>query len=188
MRVISSSESIRVPTNVKVTVHSRVVTVKGKRGTLKRSFRHLALDIKASNRKVTVTKYFGVRKELAAVRTVCSHIENMIKGVQYGFQYKMQTLHAHFPINLLVPGEGKVVQIKNFLGERTTRVIPMAPGVKAVGGGGAGDSLLIQGNDLESVSKSAALIQQSCAARHKDIRKFLDGVYVSQRGTIEEMK
>jgi ribosomal protein L6P/L9E len=28
-----------------------------------------------------VEKWFGTKKELAAVRTVCSHIENMIKGV-----------------------------------------------------------------------------------------------------------
>ncbi|VDO03598.1 unnamed protein product [Rodentolepis nana] len=187
MKVIASSESIKVPTNVKVTVNSRVVTVKGKRGTLRRNFRHLAVDIKATNRKVTVTKYFGVRKELAAVRTVCSHIENMIKGVQFGFQYKMQTLHAHFPINIIVPEGGNVVHIKNFLGEKTTRTIPMAPGVKAITESSGSDALLIQGNDLESVSKCAALIQQSCAARHKDIRKFLDGVYVSARGTVEEM-
>lgn len=153
MKVIASSVNIKVPTKVKVTVKSRVVTVTGKRGTLRRSFRHLALDIKATNRKVTVTKYFGVRKELAAVRTVCSHIENMIKGVQYGYQFKMQTLHAHFPINVVVPPEGKSVQIRNFLGEKLVRTIPMAPGVKAIGSGGAGDSLLIQGNDLESVSK-----------------------------------
>lgn len=39
-----------------------------------------------------------------------------------------------------------------------------------------------QGNDLENVSGSAALISQSCRVRNKDIRKFLDGVYVSSRG------
>ena len=28
-----------------------------------------------------VEKWFGTRKELAAVRTVCSHVQNMMKGV-----------------------------------------------------------------------------------------------------------
>ena len=153
MKIIASSESIKVPNSVKVAVRSRVVTVKGKRGVLKRSFRHLAVDIKASKRKITVTKYFGVRKEIAAVRTVLSHIENMIKGVQFGFEYKMQTLHAHFPINVIVPTEGDKVSIKNFLGERTTRTINMIPGVKAIGGGGASDAVSLQGNDIEAVSK-----------------------------------
>ena len=30
---------------------------------------------------VTVNKWFGNRKEVAAVRTVCSHISNMVTGV-----------------------------------------------------------------------------------------------------------
>lgn len=164
MKVIKTTESIKVPSGVKVSVRSRIVTVKGKRGSLKRDFKHLALDIKATNRAVHVTKYFGIRKELAAVRTVCSHIENMIKGVQYGYEYKLQTLHAHFPINVIVPGDGTKVAIKNFLGEKTTRNIPMAPGVKAIGGGGGSDTLLIQGNDIEAVSKCGMLYSDFCNA------------------------
>ena len=41
-----------------------------------------------------------------------------------------------------------------------------------------------QGNDVEKVSLSAALIQQITKVRNKDIRKFLDGVYVSEKLTI----
>lgn len=32
-------------------------------------------------RLLQVEKWFGTKKEIAAVRTVCSHIENMLKGV-----------------------------------------------------------------------------------------------------------
>ena len=32
----------------------------------------------------------------------------------------------------------------------------------------------------------AAKIQQSTTVKNKDIRKFLDGVYVSERGTLEK--
>ena len=46
------------------------------------------------------------------------------------------------------------------------------------------DQLLIEGNSIENVSRSCALIHQSCLCRKKDIRKFLDGVYVSAKGTI----
>jgi len=31
---------------------------------------------------------------------------------------------------------------------------------------------------------SAALIQQSTSVKDKDIRKFLDGIYVSEKGTV----
>ena len=46
------------------------------------------------------------------------------------------------------------------------------------------DELVLAGNDVEYVSESAALIQQSCAVTNKDIRKFLDGIYVSERTTV----
>ncbi len=63
-------------------VKARKVTMKGPRGVLRRAFRHMAVDIhKTKKDEIIVEKWFGISRELAAVRTVCSHIENMIKGV-----------------------------------------------------------------------------------------------------------
>ena len=33
---------------------------------------------------------------------------------------------------------------------------------------------------------SAALIQQATTVKNKDIRKFLDGIYVSEKGTVQQ--
>ena len=56
--------------------------VKGPRGVLRRDFRHLQVDISTPTKNtILVEKWFGIKRELAAVRTVCSHIENMFKGV-----------------------------------------------------------------------------------------------------------
>ena len=82
MKEINTNQSVTVPSDVDVSVKSRVVTVKGPRGTLIKSFKHLALDTSMPTKKtVRVEKWFGKKKELAAVRTVCSHITNLIKGV-----------------------------------------------------------------------------------------------------------
>ena len=48
------------------------------------------------------------------------------------------------------------------------------------------DELILEGNDIDNVSQSAASIQGICRVRNKDIRKFLDGLYVSERGNIVE--
>ncbi|XP_071929161.1 large ribosomal subunit protein uL6-like [Coffea arabica] len=48
------------------------------------------------------------------------------------------------------------------------------------------DELVLDGNDIEVVSRSAALINQKCHVKNKDIRKFLDGIYVSEKGQIAE--
>ncbi|CDP06482.1 unnamed protein product [Coffea canephora] len=46
-------------------------------------------------------------------------------------------------------------------------------------------SSIDQGKDY-LVSRSAALINQKCHVKNKDIRKFLDGIYVSEKGRIAE--
>ena len=69
---------------VTVSVKKRVVTVKGPRGSLSKSFRHIQCELTMlSKKKIRVDLWFANRKQLACLRTVCSHIENLIKGVTY---------------------------------------------------------------------------------------------------------
>merc|ERR1712048_959427 len=185
MKVINTNQSVTVPDDVDVSVKSRVVTVKGERGTLVKSFKHLAVDISMPDKKtVRVEKWFGKKKELAAVRTVCSHITNLMNGVTKGYKYKMRAVYAHFPINCAISEGGTLFEVRNFLGEKYTRRVRMHDGVKCENSKDQKDELILTGNSVEAVSQSAALIQQSTTVKNKDIRKFLDGVYVSEKGHV----
>lgn len=167
-------------------VKSRNVVVKGPRGTLTRSFKHARIDIKKINKKtIKLEKWFGTKKEVAAVRTIGTHIKNLIKGVVKGYKYKMRFVYAHFPINTVITEKGKQVEIRNFLGERLIRRVNMYPGVTCAQSK-VKDEIIVEGNDLELVSRSAALIQQATLVKDKDIRKFLDGIYVSERLTADQ--
>ena len=65
-----------------VEVKSRVVKVTGPRGTLERDFKHVAVELQKINKKsLKISVWFGARKHLACIRTVITHIQNMIKGV-----------------------------------------------------------------------------------------------------------
>jgi len=108
----------------------------------------------------------------------------MIIGVTKGFLYKMRAVYAHFPINSIIQDDGRKLEIVNFLGEKATRQVDMLEGVTIAESKAQKDELILEGNDIENVSQSAASIQGSCRVRNKDIRKFLDGVYVSERTTV----
>ena len=112
----------------------------------------------------------------------------MIIGVTKGFKYKMRFCYAHFPINVTnVQQDGKeIVEIRNFLGEKRVRRIELLDGVNYFRTADVKDQIEISGIDLTNVSLSCAKIQQSTNVTKKDIRKFLDGVYVSEKGNIKE--
>ena len=96
----------------------------------------------------------------------------------------MKSAYAHFPININIAADGTSMEIRNFLGEKVVRRIGMLEGVK-VAVTGVKDEISLTGNSLENVSQSAASIQQSTLVKNKDIRKFLDGIYVSEKGLIK---
>eukprot|EP00920_Eleutheroschizon_duboscqi_P031445 GHVT01075959.1.p1 GENE.GHVT01075959.1~~GHVT01075959.1.p1 ORF type:complete len:192 (-),score=8.80 GHVT01075959.1:376-951(-) len=187
MKTIFSSERISIPKGVEVDIKSRRVRVKGKHGELKREFRHLPVDIRKSKEgsKIVIGMWFGTQKNLACIRTLASHLNNMMTGVTKKFQYKMRFVYAHFPINFTITDSGNSVEIRNFLGEKLVRYVKLLPGVKCEKTTSVKDEIALTGTDLELVSRSAALIHQSCLVRRKDIRKFLDGIYVSETGTVE---
>ena len=82
MKELNTFQLVKIPEGVEVSIKARAVTVKGARGSLTKAFKHLSVDIyKVDSETIKVEKWFGKKKELAAVRTVCSHIENMFKGV-----------------------------------------------------------------------------------------------------------
>ncbi|KNC79250.1 60S ribosomal protein L9 [Sphaeroforma arctica JP610] len=183
MKTILGTQVITIPEGVTCNVKSRVATVNGPRGKLVKNFNHLNLDIrKIASDQIRVDVWFAGRKDLACVRTVCSHIENMITGVTKGFKYHMRYVYAHFPINVNIENS-RDVEIRNFLGEKVVRKITCGEGVTANFEGK--DEISVQGNDIEMVSQAAAQIQQSTTVKRKDIRKFLDGIYVSKKVHIE---
>ncbi|CAD7945743.1 unnamed protein product [Amoebophrya sp. A120] len=189
MKFVRSKQSIVLPKGVTVEVKARKVTVKGPQGTLKRDFTHLPVSIAKidGGKKLEVSLYFGLSKQIASLRTVCSHIDNLITGVTKKYRYTLRLVYAHFPITASITNGGKRIEIKNFLGEKITRVIDMIGEAKAIKSEATKDEILIEGPDIDDTSRSAALIHQSCLVKNKDIRKFLDGIYCSGHGPIEEM-
>ncbi|KAK7430827.1 60S ribosomal protein L9B [Neonectria magnoliae] len=174
---------------VKVAIKSRIVTVEGPRGKLVKDLSHLAVNFTVPKKnQISIEIHHGNRKNVATLRTVRTLINNLIIGVTKGFKYKMRYVYAHFPINVNLSKNAETdlheVEIRNFIGEKIVRRVVMQPGVEVEASTTQKDELVLSGNSLENVSQSAADIQQICRVRNKDIRKFLDGLYVSEKGNV----
>merc|ERR1739848_939777 len=113
--------------------------------------------------------WHGLSKNLSCLRTFCSHVNNMMTGVAK--QYEINITNG-----------GKVVELRNFLGEKVVRTIDMVGDTKIEKSAQTKDEIILTGSDLELTSRSAAAIHQSCLCKKKDIRKFLDGIYVTDSG------
>ncbi|KAK4284071.1 hypothetical protein QN277_000948 [Acacia crassicarpa] len=191
MKTILTSDMMEIPDGVTVKIHAKVIEVEGPRGNLVRDFKHLNLDFQLitddnGKKKLKVEAWFGSRKTSASIRTALSHVGNLITGVTKGYRYKMRFVYAHFPINASITKNSRSIEIRNFLGEKKVRKVEMLEGVSIIRSEKVKDELILDGNDVELVSRSAALINQKCHVKNKDIRKFLDGIYVSEKGTIQQ--
>jgi len=176
MRLPEISRTIQVPEDVNVSLQGKVVSVKGKQGTLTRDFSFAPIEIEAEGKNVRVSAKWPRKKEAALVGTIYSHINNMITGVTKGYSYKLKIVYSHFPIS--VKTQGKSVLIENFTGKRRARNIKILGEVKVKI---ETDDITVSGINLEHVSQTAANIEQATRVRGKDPRVFLDGLYVFER-------
>ncbi len=176
MTVQIVEQNVEVPEEVNLTLNGHKVAVTGTNGELNYDFGHAGLNMGFQDNTLRIWVENPRRKQAALVKTIASHVRNMIKGVTVGFTYKLKIVFIHFPLTINVQRD-KVV-INNFIGERAPRVAKIRGNVEIKLDG---DDIIVTGNDINSVAQTAANIQESTKIKNKDLRKFLDGIYVYQK-------
>jgi large subunit ribosomal protein L6 len=161
---------------VQVQAKGRTITVKGEKGELTRRFREDFISFKPHDTQVKIqarSKRLPLRKQMAIMGTIRGHIRNMMKGVTEGFTYKLRIVYSHFPMKAEVKGAEFVVD--NFLGEKCPRRTSILDGVNV---SVKGNEVVVEGIDKESVSQTAANIEQLTKIKNLDPRIFQDGIYI----------
>lgn len=77
---------------------------------------------------IHIELHHGARKNIAALRTVRTIINNLVIGVIKGFRYKMRYVYAHFPINVNIEKNNETglfeVEIRYVCG---SSLLPLCP-------------------------------------------------------------
>lgn len=173
-------EEINIPDNVDVEINGLKIRVKGPRGEVSRDFSYARdIIIRREDDRVIVEAYHADREKKALVGSIAAHINNMIKGVTKGFRYRLKIIFSHFPISVEVDEKNRVVRIRNFLGEKADRYARIVGDARVRV---EGEDIVVEGNDIEQVSQTAANIEMATKVRDKDRRVFTDGIYIYERG------
>ena len=177
MKIAEVKEQITISEGVTASIDNGTLTIKGEKGELTRVFSHPKINLIVNSNVVEITSKNVRRKDKALIGTFVAHINNMIKGVTDGFEYKMKTVFSHFPIKTLVEGNEFVIQ--NFLGERAPRKAKILEGVTVEA---KGENVTVTGIDKEKVGQTVANIERATKVKKRDIRVFQDGVYRISKG------
>ena len=175
------SHSIKLPDGVSATIDGHNVTVVKDGKSLTREFRHPRVEVRDSVDGVEVFTNLPRRKEKALAGTWAAHLNNMVRGIDSGFKYKLKAVYSHFPMTIKV--QGNEMTITNLFGEKVPRVaaLPWSPADVEVKVANKTDVTVI-GADREKVGQTAANIERACRIKKRDRRVFQDGIYIVSKG------
>lgn len=176
MTVQIVENTLEIPENVDLTLNGHKVAVTGSNGNVERDFEHARVNLDYVDRNLRIWVENPKKKQASLVKTISSHVQNMIKGVTEGYIYRLKIVFIHFPMTIQI--QGKKVIINNFVGEQRAREAKIFGDVSVRV---EGDDIIVQGVNIEEVAQTAANIQGATKIRNKDLRKFLDGIYVYRK-------
>ena len=177
----SLTREIILPEGVSAQFTEDLLTMTGPLGSTSKDFRLIRARLNIDSNKITVESLGSRKKQRATFGTTVAHVHNLIIGVTEGYTYKLKTAFAHFP--LAVKAEPGKIVVENFYGERGNRI------AKIIGESNVlvkGDEVIISGVNIEDVSQTAANLEQSTRIKNKDLRVYLDGIYLFEKGRGKE--
>ncbi len=169
-------EVIHIPEGVTVNKNKREIFVSGPNGEIKRALRDRRIKIETDGDKLILSTEYPSKREVALLGTYRSHINNMIKGAQEDFTYKLKIIYSHFPVKVRVEKDKMVIE--NFIGESKPRKAKIIGDTKV---NIQGDLITLSGNNIEDTGQTAANIEAVTKIKKVDPRVFQDGIYIIEK-------
>lgn len=170
-------EEIEIPSEVNVNIEDNMIIIKKDNNELKRELNPL-IEIRVDGNKIILEAKKSTKREKRVCGTFAAHIRNILKGLNEKFKYRLQAVSVHFPMTLSIDKEKNELVIKNFLGEKTDRIIKLIKGVDV---NINGDIIEIESANKELAGQCSANIEKGTKIRNKDRRIYQDGIYIIEK-------
>lgn len=167
---------IPVEANLQVHLENHILKVKGPKGEVEKKLHHPFVKIEKTDKEIILSTEKATKKEKRMINTFRAHINNMIKGVNQTYIYKLKVCSSHFPITATL--EKNKIVIKNFMGEKIPRKATIQPNVTVKV---AGDLLTVESPNKEAAGQTAINIEKACRRPGFDTRVFADGIWMIHR-------
>lgn len=166
----------KIPDGIEAEINDNEVIIKKNGEQLREKFQLGKINLEKKENHVKIQVDNPRRKEKALAGTIQGKIQNMIKGLQEGYEYKLRAIYKHFPMNINV--EGNKVKIQNFAGEKEPRYSKVKEDTEVEV---KGEEIIVKGRNKADAGQTAANLEQATWIKNKDPRVFEDGIYIIEK-------
>ena len=170
------TKAVILPSGVEAKREGTLLHISGPQGMISRNFFHPRVGMQIEQGKIVLQVKKATKREKRVLSTFTSHVRNMVQGAQERYVYTLKICSGHFPMSVAVAGQEFVV--KNFLGEIVPRKVMLPAGVQVKI---EGTEVVVQSPDKELAGKTAACIEHLCVIKGRDIRVFMDGIWITHK-------
>ena len=177
-------KTIKLPKEIQVELKDKDnLVLKGPKGTISKKFKTHRVMLTIEGNNLILEGSPKNKQTDMLVETITSHIKNMVEGLVAGYRYELKVVYSHFPMSIQVDKDN--VNIKNFIGEKFPRKSKIIGTTKVEI---KGQDVFVSGTNKEDVGQTASNLERKTKVKNKDIRRYQDGIYVINRGNIDEHK
>ena len=171
-------EKIEIPEGIELEINEETIKVSGNGKENRKNFNLKNIEVKRRDNTLILESKKSTKRERKMINTIRAHINNMIKGLQENFVYKLEITYVHFPMTVKHDESKKEIVIDNFFGEKKQRVCKVIDNVEV-----KVDKkfITVESHNKELAGQMAANLEKATKIRNKDRRKFQDGIYITEK-------
>ncbi|HRZ85742.1 MAG TPA: 50S ribosomal protein L6 [Candidatus Paceibacterota bacterium] len=145
---------------------------------VKRTFNLKNINLRKEGNSLIFESKKATKREKRMIKTIISHLNNIVNGFKEEFVYKLGIAYLHFPITVELDKNKKSLLIKNFLGEKKPRIAKIVQGATVEVDK---NQIIVRSHDKEIAGQTAANIEHATKIRNRDRRKFQDGIFLTEK-------